>query len=140
MAVLTKLKLSDTKRDATRNPVAIRRQKLIDKLGEQAKLANGLINGETVGFTRMVNEKDAETGARKQVEKPKRVRQWFWHNLDGAWFLEVRFGNKVLDLGKGQQAIEVGEKEKLPATIETVVAAVKAGELDKAMEGAARRR
>lgn len=136
MAVLTKLKLTNTKRDVIRDPVISRRQRLIEKLGEQAKLASGLLNDEPVQFTRLVNEKDAETGERRQVEKPKRVRQWFWHNLDGTWFLEIRFGNKTLELGKGQQAIEVGKKEELPATIETVVEAVKAGELDAEIQKA----
>lgn len=140
MTVLTKLKLSNAKREIVRDPVIARRQKLIDKLDEQTKLAGGLISGEPVEFTRMVNVKDAETGERKQVQKPKRVRQWFWHNLDGTWFLEVRFGNKVVDLGKGQQAIEVGDKAKLPATIETVIAAVKAGELDGQIEKAGAKR
>ena len=140
MTVLTKLKLTDAKRDVVRDPVMMRRQKLIEKLGEQAKLADGLLKDEPVQFTRKVNVKDAETGERKQVEKPKRVRQWFWHNLGGTWFLEVRFGNKVLELAKGQQAIEVGGKDKLPATIETVIEAVKAGELDAEIQKAGAKR
>jgi len=140
MTVLTKLKLTNTKRDVIRDPVIARRQRLIEKLGEQAKLANGLLNDEPVQFTRLVNEKNAETGERRQVEKPKRVRQWFWHDLDGTWFLEIRFGNKTLELGKGQQAIEVGEKEKLTATIETVIEAVKVGELDAEIQKAGAKR
>lgn len=114
MAVLTKLKLSDAKRDVVRDPVAIRRQKLIDKLGEQAKLANGLINGEAVRFTRMVNEKDAETGARKQVEKPKRVRQWFWHDLNGAWFLEVRFGKRCSTSARASKPSRSARRRSFP--------------------------
>ncbi len=131
MTVLTKLKFSSAKREIIFDPVLARRQKLIDKLGEQAKLAAGLIAGEAVRFTHTVTTKNANTGEKKLVEKEKRVRQWFWHNLDGQWFLEIRFGNKVVGLGKNKTAIEVGGKENLVATIETVIDAVKAGELDE---------
>jgi hypothetical protein len=47
--------------------------------------------------------------------------------------LELRYANAVLMLGKDQTAIEVGTKDKLVPTIETVIEAVKMGELDAAM-------
>ena len=140
MTVLTKLMLTNAKREIIFDPVLARRQKLIDKLGEQAKLAAGLIAGEAVRFTHTVTMKDADTGEKKLVEKEKRVRQWFWHNLDGQWFLEIRFGNRVVGLGKNKTAIEVGDKANLVATIETVTEAVKGGELDEAMTAIAEKR
>ncbi len=140
MTFLTKLKLSTAKREVIHDPMLVRRQKLIDKLGEQAKLASALIADETVRFTHTVTVKDPETGETKRVEKERRVRPWFWHNLDGQWFLEIRFGNKVVDLGKNKTTVEVGEKGNLVATIETVIEAVKAGELDDAVKVIAEKR
>jgi hypothetical protein len=140
MTVLTKLKLTNAKREVIYDPVLARRQKLMDKLGEQVKLAAALIAGETARFTYIVTVKDSDTGERKQVEKEKRVRSWFWHDLDGKWFLEIRFGNKVVDLGKNRAAIEVGDKENLVATIETVIGAVKDGELDEPVTAIAGKR
>ncbi len=140
MTVLAQLKLTSTKRIEMNDPTVVRRQKLIDKLEEQARLANAMLSGEAVEFKRRVFETDKETGERKQVERAKRVRQWFWHDLEGKWFLEVRYANTPIEFGKDKRTIEVGDKAKLPATIQAIIEAVKAGELDKAIETVAKRR
>jgi hypothetical protein len=44
--------------------------------------------------------------------------------------LTVRYGAKPIEFAPGKAAIAVGKKEKLIPTIETVIAAVQAGELD----------
>ena len=44
--------------------------------------------------------------------------------------LTVRYGAKPIEFSKGLAAIAVGKKEKLISTLETVIAAVEAGELD----------
>jgi hypothetical protein len=44
--------------------------------------------------------------------------------------LTVRYGAKPIEFEKGKAAIAVGKKDRLVQTIETVVAAVEAGELD----------
>ena len=48
---------------------------------------------------------DDETGERKLVEKPKKVRQWFWDN-GGVWLFQIRYGTNVLELAKGKPTIE----------------------------------
>jgi energy-coupling factor transporter transmembrane protein EcfT len=48
----------------------------------------------------------------------------------------VRYGARVLDLGKGKIAVELASAKELVATLETISAAVNAGELDAAMEAA----
>jgi energy-coupling factor transporter transmembrane protein EcfT len=48
----------------------------------------------------------------------------------------VRYGARVLDLGKGKTAVELASAKELIATLETISAAVNAGELDAAMEAA----
>lgn len=136
MAVLNTLKLTSEKREITRDPIIQRRQRLIDQLEDQKALVEGLINDEAVTLTRQVWEKDEETGQRKKVQKIKRIRNWFWHNLAGTWFFEVRYANRVLELGKGKNTIEVASKEMLPEVIETVMAAVRAGELDEEIKKA----
>ena len=44
--------------------------------------------------------------------------------------LTVRYGAKPIEFAPGKAAIAVGKKEKLISTLETVIAAVEAGELD----------
>lgn len=140
MAVLANLKLTTEKRKVVYDQKSHRRQKMLEAIGEQKLLAEALINDEVPNITRMVTEKDPETGEKRKVMKPKRVRQWFWHNIDGTWFIEVRYGNKVLDLGKGKTAIEVADKDKLPEALDMLMEAVKAGELDAQMEKAGAKR
>jgi hypothetical protein len=48
----------------------------------------------------------------------------------GAVVLTVRYGAKPIEFAPGKAAIAVGRKEKLISTLETVIAAVEAGELD----------
>ena len=61
-------------------------------------------------------------------------------DISGVWFLEVRYGARALKLNKsGATSIVVGERDKLVDTIRTVIEAVRAGELDAAIEAAAKR-
>ena len=45
--------------------------------------------------------------------------------------LTVRYGAKPIEFAPGKAAIAVGKKEKLIPTIETLISAVEAGELDE---------
>ena len=57
------------------------------------------------------------------------IKRWYF-DFNGTVYLEIRYGNRPLELAKGKSAVEVGEKEKLPEIIDTIIAATKAGELD----------
>lgn len=109
---------------------------MLANLDEQLGLAKALTNG-TVFTVKQMRYTTDEEGQRKATEHNKRLRPWFWHDVTGKWFLELRYGSSVLPLGKDMASIEVGLKEKLVETIETVVEAVNAGELDMAMKKAA---
>ena len=61
---------------------------------------------------------------------PKKVRPWWRGDAAGNVVLTVRYGAKPIEFEKGKAAIAVGKKDKLIPTIETVIAAVEAGELD----------
>ena len=71
-----------------------------------------------------------EHGVKQLRELKKRVRAWWRIDPTGAVVLTVRYGAKPIEFEKGKAAIAVGKKEKLIPTIETVIAAVEAGELD----------
>lgn len=64
---------------------------------------------------------------------PRSLTRWFWQGDEG-WFFQLRYGARVLDLGKGKNAIAAVNEKELLATIGTCIDAVKAGELDKAIE------
>jgi hypothetical protein len=50
--------------------------------------------------------------------------------------MSVHFGTKPIEFEKGKAGIAVPSKDKLPALIDTLIAAVKSGELDEALKKA----
>ena len=63
-------------------------------------------------------------------ELRKKVSAWWRTDATGAVVLTVRYGAKPIEFAPGKAAIAVGKRERLVQTIETVIAAVEAGELD----------
>lgn len=127
--LLSSLKVTVRPADGSSNPLIQRREKLLTKLGQQKILATALVENETHTFYREKWVKDEETGEKEKVQVPKKVSPWFYKR-NNRYYLEVRSGNKPLELQKGMHAIEVGEEEDLVSTIETIIEAVVAGELD----------
>ena len=137
MAVLSALKLVTATRTNVVNPVAVRRAKLVSKLQDQLRLVEALQAGRNYIATRLKNVTDAETGERKTIELPKKVRQWFWQNEAGKYMLHIKYGQNVLYLnGKNATAIEVTTADDLASILKSLQTAVMEGELDKAIETA----
>ena len=140
MNTLSKLKLTNVARKREETTTEERmRARMLGSLTEQDALAKALINGTTYTVKRTRYEA-GEDGERKAVERDKRLRAWFWHDVTGKWYLELRYANSPLMLGENKTSIEVGGKDKLVGTIEAVAEAVKAGELDAAMKEALTKR
>jgi len=98
-------------------------------LNEQKAIAAAEKEGREFSVTRRRWLK-GDGGEKKLIEVPKRLKRW-WHNgPDGKCLLAVRYGNKVIEIEKGKSAIVVGASDKLIPTIETIISAVQAGELD----------
>ena len=140
MATMAKLKLSAVTRKVEQvSAEQNMRQRMLDHLGEQLSIAKAMLDG-TAFTVKQTRYRTDENGERRATEHSKRLRQWFWHDATGKWFLELRYGSAVLMLDKDKSSIEVGAKEKLTETLEMVMEAVKAGELDAAMNNAALKR
>ena len=78
--------------------------------------------------------KDAE-GNVSVVQQPKRLKSWFWNADGGKVCVSVRYGNKVIELGKGKTAVETTPAE-LINTLTLLKNATAAGELDAQMDAA----
>ena len=79
-----------------------------------------------------------DTGIRRQVEMPKRVKPWWFTTTEsGKLALSVRYGTRVLELAKGKVAVEVGSEKDLVPTLELIKTAVLNGELDTQIDAAA---
>jgi len=116
--------------------IQLRRNKLSNKLWEQIQLAKSQITGQPFVITRFRSVKDADSGLRRQVEMPKRVRPWWFVTENGKVCISIRYGSWTLELAKGKSSVEVGSADELVVALETIKQAVEAGELDAQIETA----
>ena len=130
MAELGKLKLVAFAGPQAPTPQQHRRNKLLIRLREQIALAQAQAQGLTHYGTRLRSVRNDETGERRTVTLPKRIKQWWYRGADGRVTVTVRYGSRMLELAKGKSGIEIANSEQLVATLETIAQAVAAGELD----------
>jgi hypothetical protein len=64
------------------------------------------------------------------VEQQQRVPLWWRQHPNGSYALFVRSGFKAIEFEKGKPAIAVSSLDKLPSVIDTLITAVRKGELD----------
>jgi hypothetical protein len=134
MSALESLKLTTAKKPTHVPAIVFRRNKLSSKLWEQIQLAKSQIEGTPFVVTKFKSIKDRETGLRKQVEIPKRIREWWFRNDAGKVCVSVKYGTKVIELAKGKHSVEVENAQALVKALETIKSAVEQGELDSQIE------
>jgi hypothetical protein len=130
---MSTLKLVTASRENKVSPILQRRQKLIKKIDEQMELAKAQANGSIYSPTKFKNIVNAETGTNEYKQVPKRIRAWWWKNEAGKWNLVVRYGARIIELGKGKNSIELENEAAILPTLEVIKKAVEAGELDDAI-------
>ena len=110
MTNLSKLVLAERPVPIKSDPFETAKAKLLKNLNLQLTSAKAMLDGKPC---------------------PEVKRKWYVRDADGKVRLRLRVGPSVLDLGDGMTDIVAGDDKALPKTIETVVAAVKGGELDE---------
>lgn len=133
-SILGRLKMTSKPVKVSSDPIIARREKLLIRLQEQREMAQCFIDGKQYVATWEKTIIDMETGERKIKVIPRRVKQWF-SGIADKMLLEIRYGNVVIELAQGQNAIDVGAATKLIPTIDTVIEAVSTGELDEILKG-----
>jgi len=128
-SLLSSLKLSARPEKAPESPLAKRRERLLTQLDVQKDMIQAELNGERFTAFKEKWQVNPETDKKELIRTPKKVLPWFYKN-NGQYYLEVRYGNKPLEIKKGKQAIEVDDFKSLMPIIELVIKAVLAGELD----------
>ena len=136
MSTLSTLKLVAVKKPLHTPVIELRRRKLSTKLWEQIQLAKSQIDGTPFVVMKFRSLVDRDTGLRKQVELPKRIKPWWFVSDSGKVCFSVRYGSWTIELAKGKPSVEVTSAEDLVRVIETVKKAVEAGELDAQIETA----
>jgi hypothetical protein len=129
MALLNSHKLTLFKPTNRNNFFLKSRRKLIAKIDEQILLATDS-NYHSTKIKWVHNEDATEL----KLEIPKRVRRWWTEQLGGTILLTIRYGNKVIELEQGKNAIELSSKAELEPTLQSIKKAVDNGEFDKLLE------
>jgi len=128
---LASLKLVNAKRQNTVDPIQFRRNKLNEKLKIQIAMAQAMSRGESFSQKRKKLMRDGATGQTSLIEVDKRVKTWWFTNNDTKKVaVQLFYGNKVIDLAKGKNAVEVSNGEELIATLLKLQELVLDGTLD----------
>ena len=137
-SILNSLKLVYAKRQNTVDPIQFRRSKLSEKLKVQIAIAQAMSRGEVFTQKRMKRLTDKVSGETSLIEVAKRTKTWWFTNTDTKKVaVQLFYGNKVIDLAKGKNAVEVANGEELIAVLLKLQDAVLDGSLDGQIEVAA---
>ena len=134
MSALNSLKLVAVKKPRNIPAIVTRRNKLSSKLWEQINLAKSQMDGKPFVVMKYRSVKDPQTGLRKQVEVPKRIKPWWFQSEQGKVCVSVKYGSWTIELAKGKPSVEVASGEELINALTAIKQAVEAGELDQQIE------
>lgn len=119
---------------ASSDPVQIRRAKFIAKLEEQKTIL------QDPNYVRAVPRWGEVDGQKQLVAKQQRVKPWWRTDASGQIVMAIKFGAKPIEFEKGKAGIAVASKDKLATVINTLIEAVRAGELDELFAQASKQR
>jgi hypothetical protein len=115
------------------NPTLDRRTHVIERLEEQKLLA------ADPNYKRTVQTwVKGEDGTKTATETQQRVLPWWRSTPTGGFAFFIRSGSKAIEFEKGKAAIAVPSLDKLPSVIDTLIAAVRSGELDEQLAHASK--
>ena len=108
------------------DPLIIKRDRMVVRLEDQKKLL-----ADPTFVRRVKRWERREDGEKVLIEKPLRTSKWWQPDQNGAYLLTVKVGSKRIEFEKGKAAIVVPSLDKLSGVIDTLIKAVRAGELDE---------
>jgi hypothetical protein len=130
MSILKSLTLTPALDKNSGNP---KRQKLLKRLDVQLLMAKAYVNNEIYTPTKERFQLNKETGIKTKISVQKNIAKW-WKKIDNIYYLEIRYGNKPLELSKGLFSIQIDDRNQLVPTLEKVISAVASGEFDPILE------
>ena len=132
---LSKLNFVDAARPRSMPAVQQRRNKLSNQLWQQIQLAKSQMEHTHFVIKRRVTVKDLE-GNYKSIERPKRIKPWWFMAADGALCLSVFYGSKRLEIIPDKTFISVKNMAELVKALELLKNETENGSLDTAIEAA----
>ncbi len=139
MTHLSKLSFKHVERaGGQKDPRLERRSKVTAAVDEQKLVLAAALKGDTYTVTRdkwMTNDQ----GERVLTKAERRVRAWFFEQ-DGGWYVQCRYGARVLLVDGHNNAVFVKRLKDVGAVLDAFGAAARAGELDAAIAKATERK
>jgi len=139
MTQLSKLSFKTVERTgAAKDPKQDRRRKLVAAIDEQKLVLAAKIKGDahTKQHAKWMTN---EQGERVQVKTQRQVKPWFFEQ-DNGWYVQCRYGARVLLVDGKNNAVFVGKLEQVSAVLDAFRAAAQTGELDAVIAQAAERK
>ncbi len=90
------------------------------------------------GHKRTVRTRVTKDGVKPEVKKQQGVLPWWRMAPNGSVAFFVRASQKPIEFEKGKAAIAVASLDKLPSVIDTLITAIRNGELDEHLAAAAK--
>ena len=108
------------------SPLQVRRNRLIERLAEQKRLICD------PSYAPVVKRwKKTPDGSKALVDHYRRLKPWWKIDDAGNVVLTIKIGLRTLEFEKGKTGIAVGAPERLESVLDTLIAATRAGELDR---------
>jgi len=111
-SILSTLNLTKSNKYGVIDKISLQRSKLLHKLDEQVLVVQAALQNEEYFGKKTVKRTD-EDGNQFTATVPKRVKKWFYTNNGSEWFLEVKYGNRTLQLAPNKTSITVGKLEEM---------------------------
>ena len=131
MTSLKTLTFKSIERNRRESEITARRRKLSVKLEEQQTVLELHVKGEQYVITGpkwMQNNH----GERALVQKQRVIRPWFFKR-DGGYYLQVKYGTRILSVDGVHNVIFVEAISDLSGVLTELIKATEAGELDAAI-------
>ena len=135
MATLDQLRFTTSTKPLHQPAVVQRRNKLIGKLWEQEQQIKAKLENTRFSIKKHKTVKDL-AGNRRRIEVDKRLKPWWFQNLDGQLCFRVRYGTRALEIIPGKSTISVKDFNELLSVIEVLKDAIANGNLDSAVSQA----
>lgn len=101
-----------------------KRARLIERLEDQIALVEDPL------YLKIKNEFRKVDGQKQLVQKQTLVRPWWIEDEKGQLIFQLKIGRSVAELEKGKTGIAIGPKARLSETIQTIILAIREGEMD----------
>lgn len=138
MTILGKLDCKNIVRSTSTDPLITRREKLGNSLSEQFCVWEAMTSKQV--YTKKAVKKTLDANGISTTETIEKVVKPNFFQQDGGWYIQVRYGSRILSIYGKTNAVFVKEFKEIGPVLDKMIQATELGEFDKAMTTAMSKR